>query len=304
AYNLDDFAKAAKYYQEAVRLNSDSAIDHYQLGNIHLAKNRYARSVISYEAALRLGLESPVLHYKLASSYFNLRNYFGKVEVITAPGGTQGTISGRYYLIERAPGNKDVFRAAPPTSAIYQIAKAIEGGDKPQVDIRMLRANTYLSARRYQRAYELYEELGPLVVEQPKEDRAMYHYYCAQSSLGLGKFDEHLSHLRKAIQLDEATYGSALVEAYGVVAEKYNQLGKLDKYVEYLKLAVRESPQTASLHLKLGNALEEGKAYPEAIQQWRMVLDLESDHPQRTKLLNRIKKHSNTLAQRPADKNK
>ena len=121
----------------------------------------------------------------------------------------QGTISGRYYLIERVPGKKDVFRVAPSTSAIYQIAKALEGSDTPQVDIRMLRANTYLSARRYQRAYELYEELGPLVVKQPKEDRALYRYYFAQSSLGLGKFDEYLAHLRKAIELDESTYASA-----------------------------------------------------------------------------------------------
>lgn len=301
-YNLDDFTKAAKYYQEAVRLNSDSALDHYQLGNIHLAKNRYARAVNSYESALRLGLESPVLHYKLASSYFNLRNYFGKVEVMTIAGGSQGTISDRYYLIEPVPGDKDVFRVAPATSAIYQIAKAIEGDETVQVDIRMLKANTYLSARRYQRAYELYEELGKLVKEQPKVDRALYHYYFAESALGMSKFDEYLAQLQKAIELDEQTYSSVLGNAYRVVAEKYNQLGKLDRYIQYMKLAVRENPQTASLHMKLGDALEESKAYNEAVQQWRMVLDLEPDHPKRTELLNLIKKHVHTIAQRNTNK--
>ena len=75
-----------------------------------------------------------------------------------------------------------------------------------------------------------------------------------------------------------------------------------DKYIEYLKLAVKESPQTASLHMKLGNALEEAKAYGKAVQQWRMVLDLEPDHPERTQLLNLIKKHVHSLAQRNADK--
>ena len=277
-------------------------MDHYQLGNIHLAENRYARAVIAYEAALRLGLESPVLHYKLASSYFNLRNYFGKVAVVTVAAGSPGTISGNWYLIERVPGDKDVFRVAPVSSAIYQIAKAIQDSDNPQVELRMLRANTYLNARRYQRAYELYKELGQLVVEQSKEDRALYHYYFADSAFGLARYDEYLSHLRKAIELDAETYDSALVDAYSVVAEKYNQAGELDRYIEYLKLAVRESPQTASLHLKLGNALEENKAYADAVQQWRMVLDLEPDHPNRTKLLNLIKKHVHTLAQRTADK--
>lgn len=302
AYHLDDFIKAAKYYQKAIQLNGKSALDHYQLGNIHLAKNRYARAVSSYEAALRLGLESPVLHYKLASGYFNLRNYFGKVEVVTASGGSPGTISGRFYLIERVPGKKDVFRVAPTTSAIYQIAKAIDDSDTPPIDIRMLRANTYLSARRYQPAYDFYEALGQAVVKQPKEDRALYHYYFAESALGLAKFDEYLAHLRKAIELDKPTYESALVDAYRVVAEKYNQLGKLDKYIAYLKLAVKESPQMAALHMKLGNALEEDKAYGEAVQQWRMVLDLEPDHPSRTQLLNLIKKHVHSLAQRNAEK--
>ena len=302
AYNLNEFAKARKYYEEAVRLNGDSALDHYQLGNLHLAESRFARAAMSYEAAVRLGLESPVLHYKLASSYFNLRNYFGGISVVTVAAGVPGTISDDWYLIERVPGDKDVFRVAPPRSAIYQIAKAMEGDDLPKVDMRMLQANTYLSARRYKRASELYADLGTLVEEQPKEDRALYHFYYAESALGLADYDEYLAQLRKAIDLDEATYRSALVEACDTVAEKYNQAGDLDKYIEYLKMAVHESPQTATLHMKLGNALAEAKSYADAVQQWRMVLDLEPDYPQRTKLLNLIKKHVHTLAQKNADK--
>ena len=54
--------------------------------------------------------------------------------------------------------------------------------------------------------------------------------------------------------------------------------------------------------MKLGNALEEAKAHREAVQQWRMVLDLEPDHPKRTQLLNLIKKHVHSLAQRNVDK--
>ena len=73
-------------------------------------------------------------------------------------------------------------------------------------------------------------------------------------------------------------------------------------YIKYLKLAVHESPQTAALHMKLGNALEEAKTFGPAVQQWRMVLDLEPDHSERTKLLNLIKKHVHTLAKKNDDK--
>jgi cytochrome c-type biogenesis protein CcmH/NrfG len=56
-------------------------------------------------------------------------------------------------------------------------------------------------------------------------------------------------------------------------------------------MAVDESPQTTSLHLKLASAFEEARKYEESVQQWRLVLDLEPEHPDRTRLLNMIRKH-------------
>lgn len=287
-FNLDQYEDARKYYKEAIRLNSSSAPDHYQLANIYLADNRFALAADGYETALRLGLDSSVLHYKLASAYFNLRNYFGRVAVVTVASGQPGKINKDWYLIERVPGEKDVFRAAPRRSAIFQISAAINGGMEDRVDIQMLLANIYLNARRYQQAYGMYESLGEKV---PKEEQALYRYFFAQSALGVGKLDEYLQHLKEAVRLDGDAYASALVDAYITVADKNNQAGKLDKYIEYLVLAVEQTPQTASLHLKLAAAFEESRQFDKAVQQWRMVLDLEPDHPKRTELINLIKRH-------------
>ena len=153
----------------------------------------------------------------------------------------------------------------------------------------MMLANIYLNGRRYEKAYEMYQNLGEKVAD---EDKALYSYYFAQSAFGVGKYDEYLSHLKEAVKLDSEAYESALVDAYLAVADKHNQSGKLDKYIEYLALAVQQNPQTSSLHMRLASALEEARKYDQAIEQWRMVLDLEPDHPQRTELLNLIKKHS------------
>lgn len=288
-FNQDKYEEARKYYKEAIKLNPKSAPDQYQLANIYLAENRFALAAGAYEQAIRLGLDSSVLHYKLASAYFNLRNYFGRVSVVTVASAKAGEISGDWYLIESVAGKKDAFRAAPIKSAIYQIATAIAGGMEATPDVQMLLANIYLNGRRYQQAYEMYQKLGDQVAE---EDRALHRYYFAQSALGVGKYDEYLTHLNEAVTLDPEGYESALVDAYLAVADKYNQSGKLDKYIEYLSLAVQQSPQTASLHLKLASALEEARRYDKAIEQWRMVLDLEPDHPRRTDLLNLIKKRS------------
>jgi tetratricopeptide (TPR) repeat protein len=166
----------------------------------------------------------------------------------------------------------------------------------------MLRANSYFNARRYRRAYELYAELGDAVAKEDKEDQALYHFYYAESAFGIREYDEYLSHLRKAIELDKESYESALVDAFVKVAEKHNQAGKLDKYIEYLGLAVAESPETASLHLRLADGYEEAKQYQQAVQQWRMVLDLEPDHPDRTRLLNLIKKHLRAVETDPSSR--
>lgn len=288
AYNVDDYESSRRYYREAIKLNPDSGPDHYQLGNIYLAANRFALAAQSYETALRLGLDSAVLHYKLASAYFNLRNYFGRISVATVKEGESGTISKNLYLIEQVPGKKDVFRVAPQTSAVFHIERAIEGGLGERADTQMLLANIYLNARRYDRAYEMYQTLGDMV---PEEDKALYAFYSAQSAFGVRKYDEYLQQLRDAIKLDSEAYSSALVDGYLQVAERYNQSGQLTKYIKHLAQAVNESPQTTSLHLKLANAYEESRQYEEAVQQWRLVLDLEPDHPQRTKLLNMIRKH-------------
>jgi len=286
--NLGETEKARKSYEEAIKLNPQSASDRYQLGNIYLAGNFFALAADSYRSALGLGLDSPVLRYKLGSAYFNLRNYFGNVSVQTIKSGAAGTINGPWYLIEPVPGQKDVFRCAPETSAIYQVAKALADGIEDRPDIHVLQATIYLNARRYAQAYEMFGKIGPKV---PKEDKALFHYYYAQAAFGSGQYDRYLELLEEAIKLDPAAYKATRVDAYLAVADQYNQAGNLDKYIEFLAKAVAESPQTASLHLKLGYAYEESQKYEPAIAQWRMVLDIEADHPERIKLLNLIEKY-------------
>lgn len=296
-YTLNDTENARKYYEEAIKLNPQSASDHYQLGNIYLAGNFFALAAESYQNALRLGLKSPILHYKLGSAYFNLRNYFGNIGTVTVKAGKPGTISGDWYLIEAAPGSKDVFRAAPSNTAIYQIAKAIADGIGDRPDIHFLQANIYLNAGRNQRAYEMYKEIEKTI---PKDDKALFFYYYAQAAFGTGNYEEYLSLLNEAIKLNKDAYQPTLVDAYLKVAEQYNQAGELQRYIEYLVKAVNEGPQTASLHLRLGNAYEEAGKHAEAAVQWQMVLDLEPDHPKRLELLNLIGKNKARPATRPA----
>jgi tetratricopeptide (TPR) repeat protein len=293
-YNLNDYKQARKHFEEAVKLNPNSGSDYYQLGNIYLAGNAFALAAEAYQSALRLGVQTPILHYKLGSAFFNLRNYFGKISMVTVKAGRPGTISGDWYLIEAVPGKKDLFHAAPKDSAVYQVAKAVADGINDTPDIQFLTGNIYLNARRYDKANEMFKNLEETI---PKEDKALFYYYYAQSAFGVHQYDEYLRLLGKAIEIDETTYKSALVDAYLKVADRHNQAGQLDKYIEFLAKAVQESPETASLHLKLGHAYEEAQEYAKAIAQWQMTLNLEPEHPSRMELLNLIEKYRKQLAQ-------
>lgn len=292
-YNLNDTEAARKYFEEAIRLNPRSAIDYYDVGNIYLAGNFFALAADAYQQALGLGLQSPVLHYKLGSAYFNLRNYFGPISEVSVKAGKPGTISGDWYVIEPVPGQPERFRCAPAASAVYQVARAIADGIGERPDIRFLQANIYLNAGRFQQANTMFKAIEPTV---PKEDKALYFFYYAQSAFGIGEYDQHLKLLQQAIALDAAAYGATLAEAYVKVADQYNQAGDLANYIKYLSLAVGQSPQNANLHLQLGNADQESQQYTQAVTQWKMVLDLEPDHPQRLDLLNKIGKYSKIAA--------
>lgn len=289
AYHQNLTPAARRYYQQAVALNPASAVDHYQLGNLYLQENSFALAADAYRAAMALGVDSPVLHYKLASAYFNLRNYFGRIEQVEVRAGKVGSIHRDRFLIEAVPGRADVYLTAPVQSSIYQITKAIDGGLDDRPDIHVLRANIYLNAQRFERAHALFAAIEPKV---PEADQALFYYYFAQAAFGIGSFDEYLRLLGEAIRRDPAAYRANLVVAYQKVADHYNQAGQLDEYIDYLTRAVAESPRSAALHLKLGNACQEARQHAAAVVQWRMVLDLEPDHPQRTGLLNLIERWS------------
>ncbi|QOV91110.1 tetratricopeptide repeat protein [Humisphaera borealis] len=298
-FNLGDTESARSNFEEALKLNPNSASDHYQLANIYLSGNFFALAANAYQRALASGMHSPVLHYKLASAYFNLRNYFGQTQEVMIKSGKPESIHQEWFLIEPVAGKKDYWRAAPSASAVYQVAKAVAEGLEERTDIRFLMANIYLNAGRYQRAHEMFAQLEKAI---PKEDKALFHYYYGQAAFGLGKYDDYLARLQEAIKLDAGAYQSTLVDAYLKVAEQYNQAGDLEKHIEYLIKAVGQSPQTASLHLSLGSAYEEAQKYEQAVTQWKMVLDLEPEHPRRIELTNLIGKYAGMKAEQPATK--
>jgi tetratricopeptide (TPR) repeat protein len=290
SFQKEKFDDARKYYEEAIKLNNKNSGDHYQLGRIYLNQKRFAKAATAYEMAGALGHDSGVYHFQLASIYFNLHNYLGTVSTAEVRGGEVGEIKENYFLIDRLPGTKDTFFVAGPRSAIFQAVKARQMGIK-DFQLRFLEANAWYSARRYAKADPIYKELEPDV---KPADAGLFWYYWATTALGLDEYDNYLARLEKAIAAEPATYKSTLADAYVTVANRHHQQGAGEKYIEFLRKAVSISPLSPRLHLLLGDAYWLDNQREKALEQYKLVLELEQDHPQRVRLLNRIRGQEET----------
>jgi tetratricopeptide (TPR) repeat protein len=284
-YQKEEFNEARKHFQEAVKLNPRSAQDHYQLGNIYLTQKRFAKAAQSYETAGNLGQSGGAYHFKLASVYFNLRNFLGHVTTAEVIGGKPGEIKNDLYLIDAAPGKQNRFHVAGKQSALYQAVKAQQLG-VDLFDLHFLEANIWLSARRYAKADAIYKRLEEKV---GKEEAGLFWFYWAQTALGLEDYENYLARLDKAIEAEPDVYAGTKADALVTVANRYQQEGRSGEYTKYLAMAVDANPLSAQLHLLLGDAHWLASQHEPAVQQYKLVLELEPDHPQRVRLLNRIR---------------
>ena len=162
-----------------------------------------------------------------------------------------------------------------------------------ETDIRFLCANIWLGAGYWQKAHTGYAALEPKYADAKvdKSDRALFYHQFAEAAFGLERFDEFLKHTAKTIEIDPDTYKPLLVNAYLRVAKAKRRGGDTAAYIEYLRKALGEQPDSASLHLMLAEACRETKDYAGAVKHWRMVLEIEPDRPDRTELINLIRKY-------------
>jgi Tfp pilus assembly protein PilF len=95
--------------------------------------------------------------------------------------------------------------------------------------------------------------------------------------------------MEMAIVAESVLYKAMLADSFVTVATRYQQQGDTAKYIEHLAKAVTENPLSARLHLTLADAYWLDNRHEKAIEQYKLVLELEPDHAARVRLLNRIR---------------
>lgn len=273
-------AALAEAYERTGR-RQDAAETYAQIGDAYLAQSKGALAADSFTRAVALGLNDPHLHVQLAKAYFALAEFLGTVTPRRLEAAKPGSIVREGYVLEPVSDRADTYYVCPPASAIYQLQAALDAG-VDTVDVHLMRADVWLHTRRYDQALTAYRAAEDQV---PTEDRAAYYARSAEAALGADELEEYLARVERAIELDPETYRPRLGDAYRNLAERYTQRGDLPATIQYLELAIREAPEAAELHYRLGNVYWETRRAADAAQQWRITLELCPDHPDQDRML-------------------
>lgn len=282
AYRQMDLpVEATWYFRRAVQLQPDAAGDLLELGELHLARGWPALAINALESVVSLGVADGRVHYRLALAYQRCGRPVGRTSIVSLAQAVPESTSGPWYVWEAIEGQTDRYRVCARGSAIYHLQRAMELGlDDPQAVL--LYADIWFSAGQYERARDLYEMMESIV---PREQMAGYHYCYGQSLYWLDDLNGFEEHIQRAVELDSEAYRPKLLDCYTMLADRYCVLGDVKQYIRYLELAVKQSPRSAELRYKLGNALSEAQRRGEAAAQWQVVLQLEPYHPDRERLL-------------------
>ncbi len=183
------------------------------------------------------------------------------------------------------PGQKDTFYVA------YSAVGDLPGHPRQALgidifEIRFLEANIWLSAKRFDKADRIYKELESKV---KPADAGLFWFYWAQAALGRHDYENYLGRLQKAIVTEPGTYKPMLAEAFVTVANRYHQEGERQSTSS---ISPRRSARTRSPRgciSRLATPTGSKTSATTRIEQYKLVLELEPDHPDRVRLLNRIR---------------
>ncbi|GEM_PF-2368975 len=252
-----------------------------------LDEGRYGQALdVLDEADKKLGTCSTRRHFDAARAYFGLGQWLGRTRLRRVPGGRAGRFVDGWLLVSlREP--PDTFLCCPRRSALYELRRALDGGCRRPEALGMFAS--------------IWKRLGKpevgLALLRDREDAwlpgATPELLTAAAELALdaGRPAEFLRYSRLRARKSPHRQAEILSGAFVQAAELYNQRGDGTMYRELLSRAVELRPDEVPLLAKLADALWQAGNRTEAAQQYRKILQLDPDYPDRLRILPRLDPH-------------
>ena len=263
-------AEGIAHFEQAIRLNPDSADAHNNLGNA-LAKipGRQAEAIAELELALRLQPDFPHAHLNLGWALANTPDRLAEgIEHLTIG-------------LRRDPDNPALAEAHNdlgfalaklpdrPSAAIAEYETAL----RLRPDYTEARINLGIALAGIGRAADAAAEFERVLKLEPENETA--HNNLANVLVGLGRLPEAIGHYRAALQKNPAS-----VEAHYNLGRTLRASGDDPGAIAQYREALRLAPRAAEIWNSLGSALYRQEQFAEAAAAYQQTVLLQPESAQ------------------------
>ena len=117
------------------------------------------------------------------------------------------------------------------------------------------------------------EKIFKELISKSKFDHSTLHWL-AGISASLGKNDKYLLYLKEAIKFKK-DYG----EGYAELGNYFKRIGQINNALKYLQMAVKYTPNLFGVYLVIGNIFTDLGRYEEALNNYKKALEIKNDYP-------------------------
>ncbi|MBI5865861.1 MAG: hypothetical protein HZB38_15425 [Planctomycetes bacterium] len=248
-----------------------------------LASGQFGTALQRLRSAPPTAAAAPDAALRAARAHLGLGQAFGDARVRTVEDGAVGRFDGEWLLVEKRP-EAGKFLCAPRDSALYQIRRALDGGqDSPAT--HALHARIWLKANRPTVAASILKAREAALLESPTDETLGIF---ADTAIARDAIDEFLNYSQRRAELSPQRRISILHDAYLAASQHFNDKGDEPLYRAFLKRAVELKPDDADAVLRLADALWAADEKKEAVRWYRKTFELNPSSPDRERILERI----------------
>ena len=276
AFCEGNFEEAAKWYEQAVNLDSQSYLAHYYFAvsamRGSLSSHPSAQIEASLRSAIKLNPSFAPAFDQLASFYraqhksLQEASSFNLAAIELDPSDINFRMNRAYLLMEMER----------PVDAITVLQAAMKLSGKPEQ--RLLLQNRLQSIQQYEAARqaqaEKYQE-DTAKATPPEQSSPDWHYNLGNTLLSQRDLDGAIAEYRHAIRL-KPDFSEAHLNLGAALGKRRDLDGAIAEYRE----AIRFKPGLAPAHLDLGDALVEKNDTEGGIAEYREAIRLKPDFVQ------------------------
>ena len=286
---LGDYPEARRKLEAALRQRPNNASDLYWLGRVQAAAGLPALAAARYEEAAWNGLDTADLHYRWALALKAGNELLGKItqyppEKNAKEAPAPGTFTARGLVVGPVPSRPGWIVVSPPSSAIYQVHRAIEL-DAGQGDALLLCGEIWAAVNRHEQAAAAFARAAEHV---DAKDLAKCRQEWAASLLVLGDLDGYLEQTKLRLSAAGNVDSAELARSYDQAAREAARRGDLQRQIRYLTQAVELDEAGVDRLIGLADALMQVQRVEDAARYLRTALQHSPSRKQRKDIAERL----------------